>query len=161
MAKEIFTIERAFDAPLEKVWQAWSDPEIVSIWYGPGVETIMHHFDFREGGHWHEEMRMGENSMFGRTDFVEIVPLKKLVLHQHSADAEGNIIDNPMMPNWPRKVEAVVSFDEEGGKTNMTFTWAPFDATDEQAQVFASMVDRMGGGWGKGFEIMDAEIAKL
>ncbi len=154
-------IERELSARIETVWKAWSDPAIVATWYGPGVETIMHHFDFREGGYWHEEMRMGENSMFGRTEFVEIVPQKKIVIHQSSSNADGEIIDNPMMPDWPRVMEAAVTFEPMGDKTRMVFTWAPFQASDEEIAMFASMKDRMGEGWSKGFDIMDAEIEKL
>ncbi len=161
MNEASFTITREFNAPVSAVWRAWSEPEIVSIWYGPGVQTTMHHFDFKEGGYWHEEMSMGENSMFGRSQFAEIIPHEKIVLHQSSADDSGNVIDNPMMPNWPRVMEAVVSFEEKDGKTQMVFTWSPHQASEEQMNMFAQMKDRMGNGWDAGFNIMEAEIEKL
>ncbi len=28
------TISRVFDAPIEKVWQAWTTPEYVKKWWG-------------------------------------------------------------------------------------------------------------------------------
>ena len=30
-----FTIRRIFDAPLDRVWQAWTDPERMAKWWGP------------------------------------------------------------------------------------------------------------------------------
>lgn len=44
-------LERLIDAPRERVWRAWSDPERLKRWFAPrpyvlGVETM----DFRSGG---------------------------------------------------------------------------------------------------------------
>jgi uncharacterized protein YndB with AHSA1/START domain len=45
--------ERTFDAPREKVWQAFTDPEIVPKWWGPhGTTTIVEEMDVRPGGKW-------------------------------------------------------------------------------------------------------------
>ena len=35
-----YILDRVFDAPLAMVWKAWTDPELLARWYGPGVETI-------------------------------------------------------------------------------------------------------------------------
>ncbi|MEN6593152.1 MAG: SRPBCC domain-containing protein [Methanobacterium sp.] len=32
-------LTRIFDAPLEKVWKAWTDPEIFKQWFGPNDFT--------------------------------------------------------------------------------------------------------------------------
>ena len=57
-----YSLERIFDAPREMVWRAWTDPELLHRWYGPGVETIIHQFDLRPGGAWLNEMRWGESN---------------------------------------------------------------------------------------------------
>lgn len=38
-AKEV-TFERTYNAPLQKVWQAWTDPEQLKKWWGPNDVTI-------------------------------------------------------------------------------------------------------------------------
>ncbi len=43
-----FILDRVFNAPRELVWQAWTDPELLHHWYGPGVETVIHKFDLLE-----------------------------------------------------------------------------------------------------------------
>jgi uncharacterized protein YndB with AHSA1/START domain len=44
-------ISRVFDAPLEEVWKAWSDPEYVTQWWGPtGFTSPSAEMDFRVGG---------------------------------------------------------------------------------------------------------------
>jgi uncharacterized protein YndB with AHSA1/START domain len=44
-------IERVFDAPLERVWKAWTDPEMFVRWWGPkDFTTPAYKADFRVGG---------------------------------------------------------------------------------------------------------------
>ena len=45
--------ERTFDAPRERVWKAFTDPEIVPRWWGPhGTTTKVVEMDVRPGGKW-------------------------------------------------------------------------------------------------------------
>ena len=45
--------ERTFDAPRERVWQAFTDPEIVPRWWGKhGTTTVVEQMDVRVGGAW-------------------------------------------------------------------------------------------------------------
>ena len=48
-----FTIVRAFDAPREVVWRAWTEPEQLAQWFGPrGISTPLDkiRMDLRPGG---------------------------------------------------------------------------------------------------------------
>jgi uncharacterized protein YndB with AHSA1/START domain len=45
--------ERTFDAPREKVWKAFTDPDLVPRWWGKhGTTTIVEAMDVRPGGKW-------------------------------------------------------------------------------------------------------------
>jgi len=45
--------ERIFDAPREKVWKAFTDPEAIPRWWGPhGTTTTVVEMDVRVGGAW-------------------------------------------------------------------------------------------------------------
>ena len=45
--------ERTFEAPRERVWKAFMDPEIVPRWWGPhGTTTTVVEMDVRPGGKW-------------------------------------------------------------------------------------------------------------
>ena len=45
--------ERTFDAPRERVWQAFTDPEQVPRWWGQRhTTTIVEEMDVRAGGKW-------------------------------------------------------------------------------------------------------------
>ena len=53
--------ERTFDAPVEAVWQAWTDPGMLKAWWGPDNVSIPEcEVDLREGGRIYIVMEAGE-----------------------------------------------------------------------------------------------------
>ena len=45
--------ERVFDAPCERVWKAFTDPDQIPRWWGPhGTSTRVLEMDLRPGGTW-------------------------------------------------------------------------------------------------------------
>lgn len=49
-------VERTFDAPRERVFAAYTDPELIPQWWGPyGTTTVVKEFDPRAGGRWRFE----------------------------------------------------------------------------------------------------------
>jgi len=156
-----FVIDREFDAPRELVWQAWTDPEYLHRWYGPGVETLIHKFELEPDGLWLNEMKMKNGSFFQKVIFKEVIKPEKLVWHHCSADSDWNIAANPMMPDWPRILLTSVVFEEKSAKTNVRLSQIPLDATDAEIACFAKMKDGMSGGWGGGYAIIDEILAEL
>ena len=156
-----YILDRVFDAPREMVWRAWTDPELLSRWYGPGVETIIHKFDLKPGGMWLNEMKWGDNSHRSKIVFQEVVPEEKLVWHDSPSDSEWNIISNPMMADWPRVILTTVTFEDMGSQTKVRLTWVQFEATEAELACFAGAVDHMGKGWESGYAIMDEIFKEL
>jgi len=156
-----FVLDREFDAPRELVWRAWTDPNFLQRWYGPGVETVIHKFDLEPDGVWLNEMKMSGGSNFQKIIFKEVSKPEKLVWHHCSADADWNIAANPMMPDWPRILLTTVTFEEKGDQTNVRLSQIPLDATDAEIACFANMKDGMSGGWGSGYAIIDELLAEL
>lgn len=159
--KTEYVLERTFDAPREMVWRAWTDPELLSRWYGPGIETIIHDFDLQPGGAWLNEMRWGENADFSKMVFQEVIQPEKLVWHHSSTDADWNIISSPMMADWPRVLLTTVTFEDLGDKTNVRLSQIPMDASDAEIACFAAMMDGMSKGWGGGYKIIDEILKEL
>lgn len=53
--------ERTYDAPIEAVWEAWTNPEILKKWWGPnGVSIPECEVDLRVGGKIYIVMEAGE-----------------------------------------------------------------------------------------------------
>lgn len=156
-----FTLERRFDAPRFAVWQAWTEPEKLARWYGPGVETIIHKLSIEREGAWLTEMRMGEQSMFQRADFTEVIEPMRLVMIQSNTDGKWNPMPNPGMPDWPHKMRLRVDFEDEAGACLMRLTWEPFEASEAELAKFAEMAPGMGKGWDAGMDELDAMLAEL
>jgi uncharacterized protein YndB with AHSA1/START domain len=45
-------IERVFDAPRDRVWQAFTDPKLVAQWWGRGNKLVIERMEVEKGGHW-------------------------------------------------------------------------------------------------------------
>lgn len=78
-------ISRFVNAPRKKVWQAWTDPEILKLWWCPKPWTTeVRAFDLRPGGAFHTYMTGPlPDGTTGESDnpsvFLEIIPERKLV----------------------------------------------------------------------------------
>jgi len=157
-----FILERIFDAPRELVWRAWTDPEILQRWYGPGADTIVHKFDLKPGGMWLNEMKWGEKSNFQKVVFQEVAEPEKMVWQHYSfTDSDWNSIKNPMMADWPRLLLTSVTFEDQGDKTNVRLSQLPMEATAAEIACFAEVMANMAKGWGGGYAIVDEILAEL
>lgn len=156
-----YVLERTFNAPRELVWRTWTEPEFLARWYGPNVETIIHRLDVQPGGLWLNEMKWGDNSNYQRAEYQDVVADEKLVWLQSITDADWNVIANPMMPDWPRELLTTVSFEDNGGKTDMRLTWIPHDASETEVACFAEAVKGMDKGWAAGMTILADLLAEL
>ncbi len=72
-------IERIFNAPRERVWQAMSDPALVAQWWGRGNRLVIERDERERGGHWRyvEHSAHGIDGFEGR--YREVVPLERTV----------------------------------------------------------------------------------
>ena len=156
-----FVVDRYFKAPRELVWRAWTDPQLLLRWYGPGVETVIHDFAPEPGGVWLNEMKMNAGSDFQKIMFKEVEVPARLVWHHCSADADWNVAANPMMPDWPRILLTTVTFEERGEGTDVRLSQVPVDATAAEIACFDALKDDMSGGWGKGYEVIDRILVEL
>jgi len=157
-----YIFDRVFDAPRGMVWRAWTDPDLLHRWYGPGVETIIHKFDLKPGGMWLNEMKWGENSNYQKVIFQEVSAPEKMVWHHYSSvDADWNDAPNAMMADWPKLLLTTVIFEDMGDKTKVRLSQLPIDATDAEKTCFAAKMRGMDKGWGSGYAIMDEIFAEL
>lgn len=71
---------RTVMAPIERVWQVWTDPVHIAKWWGPNGHTnTIHVMDLREGGEWKLTMHGPDGQSYpNRSIFKEVIPLKKI-----------------------------------------------------------------------------------
>jgi len=91
--KKAITIKRNFNGTLEKIWKAWTDPEVLDQWWAPKPWKIKtQSMDFKEGGHWLYTMVGPDGSEhWSRTDFISIEPGKCFSGHDAFCDENGVI----------------------------------------------------------------------
>src|SRR5215471_8905216 len=123
-----FIISRTFDAPLDRVWKAWTVSEELEKWFGPkGFKLEIATLDFRPGGTFHYSMVSPEGfKMWGKFVYREIVPQQRLVLINSFSDENGGLTRHPMSPTWPLEMLSRTEFTEENGKTTITLHWSPW-----------------------------------
>ena len=140
------TIKKVFDAPVEIVWEAWTDPDHIMNWWGPKgmkIEVVEH--DFSVGGTWKYTMPMPDGNLFISTGrYLEITPYKKIVT---TADFK------PMTVG----VEIHVQFESDGEKTNFTFSVV------HETEEYCKQQEKMGfyNGWGSALERLNSVIEAL
>ena len=75
------SLTRQFDAPIDQVFDAWTNPEVIALWFGPeGFKVINKHIDLNVGGKYQIEIMSPNNERikhYGK--YVEITPSTKLV----------------------------------------------------------------------------------
>lgn len=102
---------RTFDAPPGIVYKAWSQPELFKRWWMPksvtGVSLVSCEMDVRTGGKYRLEFSAGgSDTMAFYGKYLEVVPNERIVWTNDEGE-EGAI--------------TTVTFEEQGGKTLLTF----------------------------------------
>ncbi|MBP1929460.1 uncharacterized protein YndB with AHSA1/START domain [Methanolinea mesophila] len=124
--RELF-YTRTFNAPRERVWDAWTRPELFGRWWGPKIFSVpLVKTDLREGGSYLWCMRSPEGRDFCNTgEFREIVPPERIVFSQKFADTGGRVLpaaEFGLPGDWPPEILVTVRFGTKGKKTIMTVT---------------------------------------
>jgi uncharacterized protein YndB with AHSA1/START domain len=143
-----------FDAPVERVWKAWTDPEDVMQWWGPtGFTSPLAKLDFREGGTSLVCMsapEYGFGDQYSTWQYQEIVPMQRIEYIHNLADKDGNKIDPTsigMPADFPQDMRNLVTFKDLGdGKTEMTVTeydWTVGQMMDLAQKGLEQCLDKM------------------
>lgn len=142
-------LTRIYDAPLEMVWTAWTDPNHVAKWWGPrGFTLTTHSKDLRPGGIWHYTMHGPDGvDHVNKTVYLEVEERAKLVY-----DHGGNDERAPLF-------RVTVLFSEQKGKTKMEMTMTL--PTPEAAAATREFIKQAGGDstWDRLAEYIDKETS--
>jgi uncharacterized protein YndB with AHSA1/START domain len=140
-AREIVTT-RVFDAPRERVFRAWADPEHLVRWWGrKGFTSTFQDFDLRPGGVWRFVMHGPDGVDYkNKSVFVEIVRPERIVFQYVSGPA----------------FLVTVTFGEQAGKTKVTFQML-FETAAACEKVKGVAV----AGNEQNFDRLEAELARM
>ena len=144
-----FAITHEFDAPVEKVFAAWTEPEQLKQWYAPKDYSILFaKADIKPGGSTHYCM-ISEHGLelWYKLFYQEVIPPAKLSYTQVFSNEEGNIKPHPMILDWPLEVATTVMLDEKHGKTCLEISWEPVNASIKEITKFSDGFHELGQEW--------------
>jgi uncharacterized protein YndB with AHSA1/START domain len=138
-------ITRVFDAPRERVWSEWTEPESFADWYGgPECDVPLSSvsMDVRPGGGWRLTMFAPPNRrrIDWRGEYREVEPPERLVF---------TVTDQP--GDVDVEVVTVELTDLGDGRTEMLF--------EQRGSMLPEQYERATEGWGTFFDHMRERLA--
>ncbi len=123
-------VERSFNAPLDTVWSAWTEPSILCKWWAPKPYLcVIADLDFREGGRWSYYMQGPEGDRhYCFFDYERVKPKTSFSGRDGFCDEQGVV--NTEMPRmkWESR------FSERDGGT-LVRTRIDFDSTEDLEKI--------------------------
>lgn len=155
--KATFRLVHEFDAPRKLVFNAFSTAEALNEWWGP-VESrnSVISLDFRPGGIFHFKMEFNGMTSYGRFLFGKIDPYDLLEFTNAFSDEHANIVKAPFDIQIPMEIFYRLAFTENKGKTTITLTGHPVNASPEEVEGFLSINTGMQQGFGATFDKLSA-----
>lgn len=113
-------ISRLLSAPIELVWQVWTQPEHLAQWWGPnGFTNTIHDMEVQAGGAWNLTMHGPDGTNYhNKSIFTEVIHHQKLVYKHVSAPA----------------FIATIQFEAQG-QTTLLHWHMLFESRDQMIQV--------------------------
>lgn len=144
-------VDRSFNAPVDLVWAAWTEADILDQWWAPKPwVTKTKTMDFREGGYWLYAMVSPENEEhWVRVDYIEISPEKYFSSYDGFCDSDGS--PNTMLPRnkWENH------FTSQGDDTLVSILLT-FDTLEDLEKIISMGFKE---GFTAGLENLDQYIA--
>jgi uncharacterized protein YndB with AHSA1/START domain len=155
-SQDAVVIERTFDAPVDVVWQMWTDPNEFSAWYGPdGAAVHVVTWDLRVGGARLVRMSAttpsGVMEMWFAGTFLDVTENQSLVYTEFMSDENGEPATQPHAgePNTHPATEIRVELVQVDGRTQMVMTHLGIPAGSPGAagwtMAFAKLAARLQG----------------
>jgi uncharacterized protein YndB with AHSA1/START domain len=141
-------ITRVIDAPREKVFKAWTDPELLKQWFAPlPYTTPVAELDVRPGGANLIVMRDPQgNDLPNRGVYLEVVKNERLVF--------TNAYTKAWEPSEKPFMTVILTFEDESGKTKYTALVRHWTVADRETH------EKMGfyQGWGQCADQLEALV---
>ncbi len=144
------TITRTFDAPRALVWKAWTDPTLVSQWFGPEMFDIpFAELDLRPGGKYNIHMRGPDGTIYpDQGTYLEITPPERIVFTSCAfEDGQGGYL---------LETHNTLTLEEQAGRTLMTLQIT----VTKRAPEVEDALSGMEMGWSQSFGKLTERLAQ-
>lgn len=139
-------IERVFDAPLDLVWRAHTERELLAQWWGRGNKLDIERFEPERGGHWRfvEHGPEGVSGFEGR--FREVTPRERMVQTFEWDGMPGYVAVNS------------TTFEDLGNGRTRIVTTSQFHTAEERDGMLSSGME---GGLSQSYAALDRLLTEL
>jgi uncharacterized protein YndB with AHSA1/START domain len=158
----LFTMDRHFRAPRQRVWDAFLMPDQFARWFGPrGSTTTVISQDVRPDGLLHYAMDIpGGGRLWGRLRYREIVAPSRLSWISSFADEHGGVIRAPFFDGrFPLEMLTTFVFEDDKAGTRVTLSWMALDASEPENRTVADNTASFLQGWSGSFDQLDQVLA--
>lgn len=161
-ARDTFFFATRLAAPREAVYQAHTDPDLFSLWWGPdGVKTTVLEHDIVEDGHLiYQMVGAGGPALIGRFDYVDMEAPARIAFDDGFANAAGTTVRHPGHPTWPLAVRNTVSLEADGEHaTVVSLRAVPVDALPAERRSFREAREPLSQGFAATYRRLAALLA--
>ena len=149
--QDAVVIEREFDAPVDLIWQMWTEPDHFKEWYGPdGAAVPVARMDVRVGGTRLVCMEMqtpnGPMRMWFTGEYREVVQNQRLVYTESTSDENGNVLspaDVGLPEDQSPTTVVTVELEDLKGRTKMVMTHGGIPADSPGAAGWVMALDKL------------------
>ncbi|MCP5339616.1 MAG: SRPBCC family protein [Steroidobacteraceae bacterium] len=160
--RDVFVINRSFDADIETLFSMWVDPRHFARWMGPAGSTLSFlEAKVEPGGSSRYVMTSATGQvMYVQLRYLQIEPAHRLVYAQNFCDREGRLAKPPFAPTWPDVMLITVTFAAEGPAQTRVTVRSEIDgtATEIERRTFREAKPGMTAGWTEAFDKLDASL---
>ena len=137
-------IERIFNASRDRVWRAYTEPELIAQWWGRGNKLVIERLEVERGGHWRfvEHGNDGIHGFEGR--FREVTPPERIVM---TFEWDG-------MPGYV--IVQTATFEDLGDGRSKIISTSLFYTTEERDGFLNSGME---GGLNQSYAALDKLLA--
>jgi len=157
--KGTFVINRTLEAPINKVFEMWTNSDHFSKWLPPtGFTMEFFNSKISQGETTFYKMTNGQTiDHYGKMSYNRISPFTEIVYSQFFTDDKGKLCKPPFEQNWPNSILSTVTFAQEGpNETRVTVHWEiEGAATDIEKKTFLDARPGMTLGWTGSFDKLE------
>ena len=159
--RDKFIINRTFEAPIDLVFDMWTDPKHIARWLPPtGMTSKFFEGEIKTGGRTFYCMEGVNGILYGRAEYREVIRPSRIVYTQMFCDEKQAPVRHPMAPTWPETMLTTVTLEpEDTNRTRVTVTWEVFgEASQIERDTFHNAKAGMTAGWTGSFDKLEAYL---
>jgi uncharacterized protein YndB with AHSA1/START domain len=137
--ERVLHLERLIAAPPERLFELWTDPELLARWFGPdGYDIPSYALDVRPGGKWRTTMRSPEGKLHTVSGVYRVIDKPRRLIFTWAWDQDDG--------SRGHETEVTVTFEPAPGGTRLRLMQQAFQDRDAR--------DSHGKGWSSSFDCL-------